>query len=191
MLKLSFGFRFFSIKITKVIAMSALIKLPRIEVPQSIWYLNPHQGFSEVFYFAGFFVFAKLDGVALVCEAGSLVFKSAGVFFVEFPFGFQRPPVRSNISFALFRILSGCTSRNPGKDAGGYRSANGGAVSFSHHLSNLVYGDKFASWNLPHNFIHFQRCRDNNRACPPPLAHVFSDFYYLWEIFAVGQFLPP
>jgi hypothetical protein len=87
-------------------------------------------------------------------EAFGLGFDTPGVFFVDFTLRFQRPPVWGNIFFAFGSILGGCTSRYPGKDAGGYRSAKAGVVLFRQHLAYLVYRDKLAFRDLFHDFIH-------------------------------------
>ena len=120
-----------------------------------------------------------------------LVGHAAGVFLVEFTPGFQCPPVRGDVFPAFGGILGGCTSRYPGKNAGGYRSAEAGTVLFRQHLTDLIYRDQGPLRDLSHDFIHFHRCRDNHRACPPSLAHFLGDFNYFGEIFTVCQFFSP
>jgi len=96
----------------------------------------------------------RFNGVAFRFELFSLGGNAAGVFMVEFTFAFQSPPVRGNVFFAFGSILGGCTSRNSGKDAGGYRSAKAGVVLSGQHLTYLIDGDKPAFRYLLHDGIN-------------------------------------
>jgi hypothetical protein len=129
--------------------------------------------------------------MSLRFELFGLSFHAAGVFFVNLSLSFQRPPVRGDILLAFGGVLFGCTSRNPGKDAGGYRSAEAGAVLFSQLLTYLVNRDKPAFRDLPHDFVHLEWRRNNHRTLSPPLTHLRGDFNYLGHIPAIMQLFPP
>ena len=124
-------------------------------------------------------------------KAFGLGFHAAGVFLVEFPFRFQRALVRSNVFPAFGSIFGGCTSRYPGKDAGGYRSTDAGTVLSGKEGTYLVYGGEPALRHSAHYLINLPRCRDNTGARTPPLAHLLSDFNNPGQIFVLGQLFPP
>ena len=101
--------------------------------------------------------FIHLNIMPLGSQTGGMVCHAAGVFLVEFTLGFQCSPVRGYVFPAFGGILGGCTSRYPGKNAGGYRSAEAGIVLLRQYLTYLIYGDKLAFWHLLHDAVHFQR----------------------------------
>jgi len=79
--------------------------------------------------------------MSLGAELLRLSFNSSRVFFVNFSFGFQCPPIGSNISPAFGGGFCGCPSRYPGEDAGGNGSANAGFMPLCEDFANQVNSD--------------------------------------------------
>ena len=61
----------------------------------------------------------------------------------------------------------------------------------SHHGTDLIHGNQFASGDLPHNFVYFSGGGTNNRTSSPPFAHLFIDFDNFRQSFIIGQFFLP
>jgi hypothetical protein len=125
-----------------------------------------------------------------VFEPDSLALQAAGVFFVNFTLRFQRPPVRRDILDTCGFILSGGTGRDAGKNAGRYRSANRRLMSARQRFPYLVDGDKSSGGYHPHQFVHFQRGRNDAGAGTPFLTHVFGYLHYPGFFALVEFFLP-
>ena len=123
-----------------------------LSLPHSALHL--YQFIFPVFYSLWLPCPVWLNRMALGFKVFCLGFEAAGVFLVELPFSLQRPPVRRGIFVTLSDILDGRTGRDAGKDAGGYRSAEGGVIFSGHCRAYLINRDELPRRYAFHEGVH-------------------------------------